>query len=112
MDVDFHPKLGDFGLSRLLMTTQASVTNLTGTPAYMAPEQFLSDAKHIPIKSDVYSFGMLLYELATNKVTHVFFFFFQYLYLTNYKVPFAGLNPYEVPRMLAQGDRPALEVDS
>jgi serine/threonine protein kinase len=65
---EFHPKLGDFGLSRMLATTTASATNLVGTPTHMAPEQFLSRAKHNPMKADVYSFGMLLYELATNKV--------------------------------------------
>jgi serine/threonine protein kinase len=68
LDQDFHPKLGDFGLSKMITTMQASATNLSGTPTHMAPEQFTPGAKHNPIKADIYSFGMLLYEIATNKV--------------------------------------------
>jgi serine/threonine protein kinase len=68
LDHDFHPKLGDFGLSRLLAAQGASASNMSGTPTHMAPEQHTPGAKHNPIKADLCSCGMLLYELATNKV--------------------------------------------
>jgi serine/threonine protein kinase len=68
LDQQFCPKLGDFGLSRMLADHQASATNLVGTSTHMAPEQFKSGAKHNPKKADVYSFGMLLFEMASNKV--------------------------------------------
>lgn len=81
LDRDFNPKLGDFGLSRMLTTLQASATNLAGTPTHMAPEQFISGDKHDPKKADVYSFGMLMYELATTKV---FSLSFQFLTLSQH----------------------------
>lgn len=68
MDRDFHPKLGDFGLSQMLTTHQVSATNMAGTPTHMAPEQLISGAKHNPLLADVFSFGMLMHELATNQV--------------------------------------------
>jgi serine/threonine protein kinase len=78
LDRDFHPKLGDFGLSRLLANQDASVTNMEGTPSHMAPE-LLQGPKHNPIKADVYSYGMLLYELATFKVSfYVLFISFHF----------------------------------
>eukprot|EP00026_Physarum_polycephalum_P002935 Phypoly_transcript_02944.p1 GENE.Phypoly_transcript_02944~~Phypoly_transcript_02944.p1 ORF type:complete len:478 (+),score=65.58 Phypoly_transcript_02944:1111-2544(+) len=93
LDKDFRPKLGDFGLSRILTTLQASATNLSGTPTHMAPEQFVSGARHNPLKADVYSFGMLMYELATNKS------------------PFSGHNIVEISRKLEQGARPQIHPE-
>jgi len=38
-----------------------------GTPAYMAPEQFL-DAKHVTVRADIYSFGVILFEMITGRL--------------------------------------------
>jgi serine/threonine protein kinase len=55
------PRLADFGLSRILKTTQQS-TNASGTPAYMSPEAF--DGKKV-IQSDIWAAGVIFYQLLT-----------------------------------------------
>lgn len=41
-----------------------------GTPAYMAPEQFV-DFKHVDVKADVYSFGVMLFQMITGRLPFV-----------------------------------------
>src|SRR5687768_7997115 len=55
------PRLADFGLARVLKTSSSS-NNISGTPAYMAPETF--DGKRFE-QSDLWSVGVLLYQLLT-----------------------------------------------
>ena len=56
-------KLGDFGISRILMGTSDLATTFTGTPYYMSPEVLKHDGYNI--KSDIWSLGCVLYELCT-----------------------------------------------
>ncbi|KAG2488377.1 hypothetical protein HYH03_013066 [Edaphochlamys debaryana] len=62
-----HPvvKLSDFGLSRLRHTMLVTKNPEAGTPAYVAPECFDTDAEvgAISHKADLYSFGVVLWEL-------------------------------------------------
>lgn len=58
-----HIKLGDFGISRILMGTSDMATTFTGTPYYMSPEVLKHDGYNS--KSDVWSLGAILYELCT-----------------------------------------------
>ena len=57
-------KILDFGLARLLRTDEEMKRHeLSGTPAYMSPEQVrgeLADGR-----SDLYSLGVLMYEMLT-----------------------------------------------
>ncbi|XP_032766311.1 serine/threonine-protein kinase Nek11 [Rattus rattus] len=55
------PKIGDFGVSRLLMGSCELATTLTGTPHYMSPEAL----KHqgCDAKSDIWSLACILYEM-------------------------------------------------
>lgn len=53
------PRLADFGISRVMKTTSVSI-NMSGTPAYMAPEAF--DRKRTA-QTDIWSVGVILYEM-------------------------------------------------
>nr|XP_042697285.1 serine/threonine-protein kinase Nek11 isoform X2 [Chrysemys picta bellii] len=54
-------KIGDFGVSRLLMGSCDLATTFTGTPYYMSPEAL----KHqgYDTKSDIWSLGCILHEM-------------------------------------------------
>ncbi|XP_022724425.1 probable LRR receptor-like serine/threonine-protein kinase At2g28960 isoform X2 [Durio zibethinus] len=58
-------KIGDFGLSRVFSTDNASYTSTcpAGTVGYLDPEFHASG--NLNKKSDVYSFGVILFELIT-----------------------------------------------
>jgi serine/threonine protein kinase len=62
------PKIADFGLARPVdQTSQITLSSVvSGTPAYMSPEQIL-DPKGIHSASDIYSLGVMLYELLTGE---------------------------------------------
>ncbi|KAK9156040.1 hypothetical protein Sjap_003520 [Stephania japonica] len=58
LDVDFHPKVADFGLAKLLGHEFSRVmTSMRGTVGYLAPEW----------TSGVYSYGMMLFELISGR---------------------------------------------
>lgn len=54
-------KIGDFGISRILMGTSDLASTFTGTPYYMSPEVLKHEGYNS--KSDVWSIGCILYEL-------------------------------------------------
>ena len=63
-----EPVLMDFGLARSYTEQTRRLTQTgaaLGTPAYMAPEQILGDAKVIGPATDIYEMGVILYELLT-----------------------------------------------
>ncbi|XP_073282380.1 LEAF RUST 10 DISEASE-RESISTANCEUS RECEPTOR-LIKE PROTEIN KINASE-like 1.5 [Primulina huaijiensis] len=73
MEKDLRVKLGDFGLSRLLICSETTVslndssegvwTGPQGTPGYLDPDYYRSF--RLNEKSDIYSFGVVLLELIT-----------------------------------------------
>ncbi|KAK1407669.1 hypothetical protein QVD17_39290 [Tagetes erecta] len=68
LDVDYNPKVADFGLAKLFHqdVTQNSVfSRIRGTRGYMAPEWVFN----LPITSkvDVYSYGMVVLEMITGR---------------------------------------------
>ncbi|GFR81947.1 serine/threonine-protein kinase Nek11 [Elysia marginata] len=56
-------KIGDFGISRILMGTTDMASTFTGTPYYMSPEVLKHEGYNS--KSDVWSIGCIMYELCT-----------------------------------------------
>jgi serine/threonine protein kinase len=69
LDVNFTPKVSDFGLAKLYPTDNSivSLTAARGTMGYMAPELFYKNIGGVSYKADVYSFGMLLMEMASRR---------------------------------------------
>ncbi|KAD6454350.1 hypothetical protein E3N88_09056 [Mikania micrantha] len=64
LDSNFNPKLGDFGLAKLVEHEKGSKTTmLGGTVGYMAPEVIGKASK----ESDVYSFGVVALEIASGR---------------------------------------------
>lgn len=59
-------KIIDFGLAKTFDPTdpESGITDVNGTPAYMAPEICLRAGKY-GAKSDVWSLGIMAYELLT-----------------------------------------------
>jgi len=61
------PRLIDFGASKILGLDRLTATGeISGTPAYMAPEMLTGKAD-VDQRIDVYGFGVLLYEALSGK---------------------------------------------
>ncbi len=71
-DGSFKPYVVDFGLAREVSSTSESVQNgITGTPAYMSPEQAEGNSALVDRRTDVYSLGATLYELIAGRTPFV-----------------------------------------
>lgn len=64
-DADFNPRLGDFGLARLLSNVGGVTTMVAGSLGYMAPE--VSYTGRATTESDVYSFGVVALEVVCGR---------------------------------------------
>lgn len=68
MDRPGRPILSDFGIAKVLASTNASLTRPgagVGTPEYMSPEQCLGGA--VDGRADIYALGALLFETLTGQ---------------------------------------------
>ena len=63
LDNDERPILADFGLARMLESSQrfTQASQAIGTPEYMSPEQAMGgETEH---RADLYAFGVMIYEM-------------------------------------------------
>lgn len=58
----------DFGLAILLGRRQQAVGEISGSPAYMSPEQCRGETDKLDGRSDVWSIGIVLHELLTGQL--------------------------------------------
>lgn len=62
------PYVADFGLARRLENALAAENDeVSGTPAYMAPEQAQVRAQKLTVATDIWGLGAILYELLTGQ---------------------------------------------
>lgn len=67
IDTDGTVKVTDFGIAKLMNTTELTMEGLgPGTPVVMSPEQIAG--KEVNEKSDIFSLGILLYYLLTREL--------------------------------------------
>ncbi|CAN4085641.1 unnamed protein product [Withania somnifera] len=68
LDSEMEPKIGDFGIAKIVSDSDETSTNskIVGTLGYIAPENAYS--VELTEKSDVYSYGVLLLELFCRKM--------------------------------------------
>ncbi|KAL6624496.1 hypothetical protein ACP70R_031817 [Stipagrostis hirtigluma subsp. patula] len=67
LDLDYDPKISDFGLAKIFGEDKSRYVTLriAGTYGYMAPEYAMRG--QYSIKSDVFSFGVLVLEIVTGR---------------------------------------------
>jgi Protein kinase domain len=67
MTADGIPKIGDFGLAKLLGDESARTLSgeVLGTPSYMAPEQAEGRTREVGPAADIYALGAILYQALT-----------------------------------------------
>ena len=63
VDTEWHAKLTDFGVARIVDKPANDAGMMIGTPAYMSPEQARGGATDA--RSDLFSVGVVLYEALT-----------------------------------------------
>lgn len=62
-------KIMDFGVARAAKAQPKEQENVSGTPAYMPPEQF--EGSPLSTRADIYSLGVLMYEMFTGRLPYV-----------------------------------------
>jgi serine/threonine protein kinase len=67
IDPDGRPHLLDFGFAQVLDPSAEELTQVCGTPSYMAPEQARGNSVDIDVRTDIYGLGAIMYELVAGR---------------------------------------------
>jgi serine/threonine protein kinase len=67
IDRNGRPFVTDFGLALIVGSHAGDEQRISGTPAYMSPEQTFGEIDRLDSRSDVWSVGVILYELLTGR---------------------------------------------
>jgi serine/threonine protein kinase len=68
LDDDYCPKISDFGLAKLVERERSlSVSNIRGTPGYLALKYWMQENQPITAKVDVYSFRIVLLQIVSGR---------------------------------------------
>ncbi|MEI7928507.1 MAG: serine/threonine-protein kinase [Verrucomicrobiales bacterium] len=67
LDAHGRPKIGDFGLARVIGSQVDAGETVYGTPHYTAPE-VINHPAFVDARADVFSVGVMLHELLTTKL--------------------------------------------
>lgn len=67
IDKDSVPFLTDFGLALVISEQYMSKGEVSGSPAYMSPEQVRGLSHQLDGRTDIWSLGVILYEMLTGK---------------------------------------------
>jgi tetratricopeptide (TPR) repeat protein len=69
LDAAGQPKIGDFGLAKLLDADggRTLTEQVLGTPSFMAPEQAEGHSKRVGPAADIYALGAILYQALTGR---------------------------------------------
>ena len=65
VDQEGRPRIVDFGLAATFGSER--LRQISGTPAYMAPEQASGDVERIDCRTDIFGLGAVFYELLTGR---------------------------------------------
>lgn len=67
LDARGRVKIADFGIAKILGKELEQVSQVIGTPHYMAPEQ-VENPRKVDRRADVYALGVVLYEMLTGEL--------------------------------------------
>jgi serine/threonine protein kinase len=67
LDADGNAHVADFGLAIDDQSQRFHAGEVSGTPAYMAPEQVRGEAHRLDGRADLWALGVMLYEMLTRR---------------------------------------------